>query len=170
PLNFKIIEKKVNEKIIYEYDFLDSMIKEKGILYLEFINLEGGNVKLKVKNEIHKSLEETGSYINWIGSYIQQWIESNMGKLVANQIQTLINEKSFDDLTLANYRILQEKINALGKNIENLKKRYFEVKAPPTLKSFNCPECGAKLNITSNEEKFIICEYCSTPFLIEWQL
>lgn len=78
-------------------------------------------------------------------------------------------EKSFDDLTRGNYRVLQAKFNALGKDINELKAKFFEVKSPLTLNSFECSECGATLNITSKDEKFIICEHCSTPFLMEWQ-
>ena len=92
-----------------------------------------------------------------------------MGKIVAKQVQTILYEKTFDDLTMGNYRILQTKLNALGKDINNLKAKYFEVKAPITLNSFECSECGATLNISSKEEKFLICDHCDTPFLIEWQ-
>ena len=168
-LRFKITEKDVNKRIVYEYDFLKSDIKEKGKLYLDFINLDGGKVNLRIRNEIHESSSESEIYINWVGNYLKQWIDYNMGKIVAEQIHTIIYEKSFDDLTIGNYRILQAKLNVMGEDIEKLKAKYFEVKAPLTLTSFNCSECGANLNIKSTEEKFIICEYCRTPFLMLWQ-
>ena len=84
-------------------------------------------------------------------------------------VQTIIYEKTLENLTMGNYRILQAKINAMGKKIENFKYRFFEIKAPLTLNSFNCSECGATLNVTSKEEKFIIYDHFSTPFLMEWQ-
>ncbi|MFX0001204.1 MAG: HEAT repeat domain-containing protein [Candidatus Hermodarchaeota archaeon] len=167
-LMFKIIEKDVNKKIIYEYDFSKSDVKEIGKLYLDFIDHSPGKVKLRVKNEIYES-SGTENYLNWIGNHLKQWIDYNLGKIVAKQIQTLFYEKAFDDLTMGNYRILQAKLNAIGKDIDKLKTKYFEVKAPLSLTSFNCSECGATLKITSKEEKFIICEHCDTPFLMEWQ-
>ena len=166
-LIFKIIEKEENKKIIYEYDFSKSDVKEIGKLYLDFITLSPGKVKLRVKNEIHES---SGGkfYLNWLG-HLKPWIDYNLGKLVAKHVQTVFYEKTFDDLTMGNYRVLQTKINAMGKKFEDLKSRFFEVKAPLTLNSFECSECGATLNITSKDEKFIICDHCSTPFLMEWQ-
>ncbi|KKL98682.1 hypothetical protein LCGC14_1821970 [marine sediment metagenome] len=167
-LYFKIIEKEENKKIIYSYDFLKSDIQEKGTIYMDFIDLPSGRVKLIIKNEVHESLGNI-KYLNWIGINLKSWIDQNIGKIVAKQVQTIFYEKSFDDLKMGNYKILQAKISTMGKSIENLKSKFFEVKAPLTLSSFNCSECGATINISSKEEKFIICEHCDTPFLMEWQ-
>ncbi|UCC20997.1 MAG: hypothetical protein JSV62_06860 [Promethearchaeota archaeon] len=169
-LKFKIIEKEVNKKIIYEYDFSRSDVKEIGKLFLDFIDLSQGKVKLRVKNEFYKSSRTNIHYgRNWIGNHLKQWIDYNLGKIVAKVIQTTFYEKNFDDLTMGNYRILQAKLNTIGKDIDKLKAKYFEVRAPLNFTSFDCSECGATLNITSKEEKFIICEHCDTPFLMEWQ-
>lgn len=43
----------------------------------------------------------------------------------------------------------KKKIGAIGKDIDKLKAKYFEVKAPLRFTSFVCSECGAMLNITS---------------------
>jgi len=172
PLHIEFIEKIPNKKLVYQYDFFNSPSSgEKGKLTIEFIEPSPGSVKLKVKNEIHdlkpdyKKIGMVPNLFGRLGPMIN-WI---LPKILAKQIQTIIYEKSFDDLTMGNYRILQAKLNAIGKDIDKLKAKYFEVKAPLSLNSFECSECGATLNITSKEAKFIICEHCSTPFLMEWQ-
>jgi len=167
-LCFKVIDSVVDKKITYYYDFSKSHVKEKGKLYLDFIDLTSGKVKLIIRNEIFESLGKI-EYLNWIGINLKSWIDQNIGKIVAKVVQATFYEKSFDDLTMGNYRILQAKFNALGKDISELKTKVFEVKSPLTLNSFECSECGATLNITSKDEKFIICDHCSTPFLMEWQ-
>ncbi len=171
-LKFKIIDKEIGKKIVYEYDFLNTTWGEKGRLLLNFEEKDPGTVLLKAKNEImeiSQTNRDNKSILNALGTYLKTYIDLNIGKVVAKQVQTIFYEKSFDDLTMGNYRILQAKITTMGKNIENLKNKFFEVKAPLSLTSFDCSECGATLNITSNEEKFIICEHCDTPFLMEWQ-
>ncbi|MHA1284380.1 MAG: HEAT repeat domain-containing protein [Promethearchaeota archaeon] len=172
PLNFKIIEKEFNKKLVYEYDFLESQWGEKGVFYIEFNEPKYGTVELKIRNkiqEISKNNIENLIILNILGNYLKVWLDFNLSKIVARQIQAILYEKTFDDLTIRNYRILQAKLNVLGKSIEDLKNRFFEVKAPLTLDSFECSECGATLKITSKDEKFIICEHCNTPFLMEWQ-
>jgi len=169
-LNFKIIDKEIGKKIVYEYDFLNTTWGEKGRLFLNFEEKDPGTVLLKVKNEImeiSQTKRDNMSIFNALGTYLKTYIDLNIGKVVAKQVQAIFYEKSFDDLTMGNYRILQAKITTIGKSIENLKNKFFEVKAPLTLTSFNCSECGATLNITSKEEKFIICGHCDTPFLME---
>ena len=171
-LYFKILEKEQNKKLTYKYDFLTSTWGEKGILFITFDEPISGSVTLKVRNEIQevsKTNIENLTIMNIMGTYLKTYLDLNLGKVVAKQVQTIFYEKSFDDLTMGNYRILQAKFNMLGKDINELKARFFEVKSPLTLNSFECSECGATLNITSKEEKFIICDHCSTPFLMEWQ-
>ncbi len=170
-LHFRIIEILPFEKLIYEYDFLKSNWGEKGKLLIDFLEPNLGKAIIHIRNEIievAKHHKEKLIIHNFIGNNLKSFIDMNIGKIVAKQIHAIIYEKSFDDLTRGNYRILQAKINSIGKNIENLKNKFFEVKAPLTLNSFNCSECGATLNITSKEEKFIICEHCDTPFLMKW--
>jgi len=38
-------------------------------------------------------------------------------KLIAKQVQIIFYERNLDDLSVGNYRILQAKLNAMGKNI-----------------------------------------------------
>ncbi|MBA7521459.1 hypothetical protein ES705_13566 [subsurface metagenome] len=171
PLHFKILEKEPNKKITYMYDFLSSY-GEKGTFYIELIEPSSGKVIVKTRNniqEISKKAREALQIYNFFNQYLKYYLDSSIGKIVAKVVQTTFYEKTFDDLTMGNYRILQAKFNALGKDINKLKARFFEVKSPLTLNSFECSECGATLNITSKEEKFIICDHCSTPFLMEWQ-
>ncbi|MFX0001206.1 MAG: hypothetical protein ACFE88_13925 [Candidatus Hermodarchaeota archaeon] len=171
PLHFKIIEKEQNKKITYKYDFLPSM-GEKGICYIELTEQSPGKVTIKTRNHIHEISEEAREkwqIYNFLGKHLKVYLDLVIGKIVARVIQTTFYEKDFDDLTIGNYRILQAKLNALGKDINKLKAKYFEVKAPLTLNSFNCSECGATLKISSKKEKLIVCEYCTTPFLMEWQ-
>jgi len=171
-LYFKILEKEQNKKLIYKYDFLTSTWGEKGKLFIIFDEPFSGSVILKVKNEIQevsKTNLESQTIMNIMGTSLKTYLDLNLGKIVAKQVQTIFYEKTFDDLTMGNYRILQAKFNAMGKDINELKTRFFEVKSPLTLNSFECSECGATLNITSKEGKFIICEHCNTPFLMEWQ-
>lgn len=172
PMYFKIKEKDLNKKLVYDYDFLSSTYGEKGRVFMDFSEPTSGRVILKIKNEIQEISKENRNQsriTNLLGAYLKQYIDMNLGKIIAKQLQAIIYEKDFDDLTIGNYRILQAKFNALGKDIDKLKTKFFEIKAPLTLTSFDCSECGATLNITSNEEKFIICEHCDTPFLMEWQ-
>ena len=170
---FKFLERMPNKRIIYEYNFLNnSEIGEKGILTIDFIEENPGQVVLKVNNkilEISQKNENILMIFNYLGNYLGSLIDNVLAKLVAKQVQTIIYEKTFDDLTMGNHRLLQAKLNAMGKDINNLKTKYFEVKAPLTLTSFNCSECGATLNISSKEDKFVICEHCDTPFLMDWQ-
>lgn len=172
-LYFKYLEKEPNRKIVYEYDFLNNtQLGEKGKFTIEFIEETPGKIKLKTQNEIEeisKDNKENLRILNYLGNNLGPLIDLILAKLVAKQVQTIVYEKTFDDLTMGDSRILQAKLNAMGKDIDKLKTKYFEVKAPLTLNSFECSECGATLNITSKEEKFIICEHCSTPFLMEWQ-
>ncbi|MFX0001203.1 MAG: hypothetical protein ACFE88_13910 [Candidatus Hermodarchaeota archaeon] len=171
-LYFKIIEKLPFEKLIYEYDFLKSNWGEKGRLYLDFLEPDLGKATIHIKNEIievAKHHREKLIIHNFIGNNLKSFIDMNLGKIVAKQIHTMIYEKDFDDLTIGNFGILKAKIQAMGKDINNLRHKFYEVRAPLTLASFNCSECGATLNIRSKEEKFIICEHCDTPFLMEWQ-
>lgn len=171
-LDFKIMEKKPGKLLVYDYDFLSSTYGEKGRFFINLAELAPGKVTLKIRNEIQEISKETREQLwitNLLGKYLHQYIEMNLGKIVAKQIQAILYEKNFDDLTIGNYKILQAKISAMGKNIDKLNTKYFEVKAPLTLTSFNCSECGATLNIISKKEKFIICGHCDTPFLMEWQ-
>ena len=71
---------------------------------------------------------------------------------------------------MGNYKILQAKIEDMRIDLSELKERYYEVKAPISLNSFDCAKCGAHLQITSRDEKFIICEYGNTPFLMTFKL
>ncbi|MHA1197352.1 MAG: hypothetical protein ACTSRH_14140 [Promethearchaeota archaeon] len=100
---------------------------------------------------------------------MKQYIGLNIGKLVVKQIKAFFYERTFDDLTLGNYKILQAKLNVIGKDINKLKTRFFEIKVSISLTLFNCSQCGATLNIISREEKFIIYEHCDTPFLLKWK-
>ena len=171
-LTFKIIEKELNKKLIYQYNFLEGTWGEKGVFHITFSQPQPGSVELNIRNEIQeisKNNVENLNVNNILGNFLKTYLDFNLGKIVAKQVQTILYEKTFDDLTMGNYRILQTKLNALGKDINNLKAKYFEVKAPITLNSFECSECGATLNISSKEEKFLICDHCDTPFLIEWQ-
>ncbi|UCC20996.1 MAG: hypothetical protein JSV62_06855 [Promethearchaeota archaeon] len=171
-LDFEIVEKKPPEKIVYHYDFLNSTWGEKGKVTMNFVEPASGSVSIKLKNEIQeisKTNKDNLTILNILGTYLKTYLDLNIGKIVAKQVQTILYEKSFDDLTMGNYRILQAKLNTIGKDIDKLKAKYFEVRAPLNLTSFDCSECGATLNITSKEEKFIICEHCDTPFLMEWQ-
>lgn len=172
PFYFKILEKELNKKIEYEYDFVADIWGEKGNFSIELIEPSLGKVIISTRNniqEISEKAKENLLITNFLGQYLKTYIDLGIGKVVAKQIQTIFYERTFDDLTMGNYRILQAKINVMGKKFEDLKNKFFEVKAPLTLNSFNCSECGATLNITSKEEKFIICEHCDTPFLMEWQ-
>ncbi len=172
PFYFKILEKELNKKIEYEYDFVADNWGEKGNFSIELIEPSPGKVVIRTRNnlqEISEKSKENLLITNFLGQFLKTYIDLSIGKIVAKQIQTIFYEKTFDDLTMGNYRILQAKINAMGKKFADLKNKFFEVKAPLTLNSFNCSECGATLNITSKEEKFIICEHCNTPFLMEWQ-
>jgi DNA-directed RNA polymerase subunit RPC12/RpoP len=169
--HFKILEKEPNKKITYMYNFLSSF-GEKGTFYIELIEPSLGKVLVKTRNNIQEisiKAREDLQITNFLGQYLKTYLDLVIGKIVAKVVQTTFYEKSFDDLTMGNYRVLQAKINAMGKKFEDLKSRFFEVKAPLMLTSFDCSECGATLNITSKDEKFIICDHCSTPFLMEWQ-
>jgi len=172
PFYFKILQKELNKRIEYEYDFVAEIWGEKGNLSIELIEPSLGKVIIRTINniqEISEKAKENLLITNFLGQYLKTYIDLGIGRIVAKVVQTTFYEKTFDDLTMGNYRILQAKFNALGKDINELKARFFEVKSPLTLNSFECSECGATLNITSREEKFIICEHCSTPFLMEWQ-
>jgi len=172
-LYFKFIEKELNKKIVYKYDFMkNSQIGEKGKFTIEFVELSPGKVKLKTRNEIEQVASDKKIYLsieNYLGKNLGALIDLVLAKILAKQVQTIFNERSFDDLTMGNHRILQAKLNAMGRDINKLSSKFFEVKAPLTMNSFSCSECGATLNITSKEEKFVICEHCDTPFLMEWQ-
>ncbi|MEE9377281.1 MAG: hypothetical protein V3V33_04510 [Candidatus Lokiarchaeia archaeon] len=172
PFYFKILEKELNKKIEYEYNFVADIWGEKGNFSIELIEPSLGKVIIRTRNNIQEITEKAKENLlitNFLGHYLKTYIDFNIGKILAKQFQTVFYEKTFDDLTMGNYRVLQAKINAMGKKFEDLKSRFFEVKAPLTLTSFNCSECGATLNIISKGEKFIICEHCDTPFLMEWQ-
>ena len=171
PFHFKILEKEPNKKITYMYNFLSSF-GEKGTFYIELFEPSPGKVLVKTRNNIQEISIKAGEDMqitNFLGQFLKTYLDLVIGKIVAKVVQTTFYEKSFDDLTMGNYRILQAKFNALGKDINELKARYFEVKSPLTLNSFECSECGATLKITSKDDRFIICEHCSTPFLMEWQ-
>jgi len=172
PLHFKFIVKEQNRKIVYEYDFLQSNYGERGKAHLDFIEISPGSVKLKIKNEIQelsKTRRETMMDQTFFGDYIKSYIDLNLGKLVAKQVQTIISEKSFDDLTMKHYKMIEEKIKDMDEDISKLEQKFYEIKAPLTLDTFDCPKCGANLNIISKNEEIIICKYCKTPFLINWQ-
>ena len=36
------------------------------------------------------------------------------------------------------------------------------------LKSFECPECTANLDISKKEGNLVVCEFCKKPFLVQW--
>jgi len=172
PLHFKIIVKEQYNRIVYEYDFLKSNFGERGKAHLDFIKISPGSVKLKIKNEIlelSKTRKETMVTQTFFGDSVKSYINLNLGKLVAEQVQTIISEKSFDDLTMKHYKMIEEKIKDMDEDISKLEQKFYEIKAPLTLDTFDCPKCGANLNIISKNEEIIICKYCKTPFLINWQ-
>lgn len=112
---------------------------------------------------------ENFNITNVLGAYLKTYLDFNLAKIVARQVQIVFYQRPFDDMTMGNYKILQEKLSEMGKNINELKTKYFEVKAPPTITSIECSECGANLKISSKEENFVICDHCNTSFLIKWQ-
>ena len=87
----------------------------------------------------------------------------------------------FEKLNMAQMIIISHdrNLDSFVTDIYNFKKDFHETKIKKgkttiakktnvALKSFNCPECDATLNLKLKEGNLIICEYCKKPFIMHW--